>query len=323
MRIIALGTSEFVKHCISGLLDSGQKVLLLMSLRKEFRPDNSIELSEFASEQGLDYAEVEDINSPESVAIMRTYTPDVIFSTWPKILKKPVFKVPRFCVIGTHPTALPFNRGRHPLHWEIVLGFSESKLSFFRMDEGVDTGRILLQVPYEIRAEDIIADLVARVNSVGYHASRQLGQILDLGKVPEGKEQDHIKANYWRKRTRHDVTLDLRMSAEQIFRIVRSFTLPYPCVMLLFDKYILHVVNANIVPTDLSFEELQRIEPGKIIQASGCQIRVKVADGIIDLTCQSELPPDLFGKKYIHPPSKYLVEHSDIFIPYFGKNVFT
>ena len=316
MRFIVLGTTDFVKHCINGLIDSDQQVLLLVSLPKELQPDNSIDLSVFMSEKGLDYLEVEDINAPENIAILEAYSPDVIFSGWPKILKQPIFSVPRFCIIGSHPTALPFNRGRHPLHWEIVLGFSESKLSFFRMDEGVDSGRILLQLPYEIRPEDTIADLVIRVNPVAYSGSCQLGQRLATADVPEGIEQDHNKANYWRKRTRHDVTIDFRMSAEHIVRTVRSFTLPYPCAMLLFDQYVLHVFEATITSKVFSSEELQRIEPGKIIHADSHRIRVKAIDRIVDLTCQERLPNSLLNAKYIHPPTKYLVEHPEIFISY-------
>lgn len=316
MRFIALGTTEFVKHCINGLIDGGQQVLLLVSLPKELQPDNSIDLSEFASKKGLDYLEVEDINSPKNIAALKAYMPDIIFSAWPRILKQSIFSVPRSCIIGCHPTALPFNRGRHPLHWEIVLGFSESRLSFFRMDEGIDTGHILLQMPYEIRPEDTIADLVVRVNSVAYSGSYQLGQILATADVPEGIEQDHSKANYWRKRTRHDVIIDFRMSAEHIVRTVRSFTLPYPCAMLLFDQYALHVVQASLAPTVFLLEESQRIEPGKIIQKSGNIIRVKAIDQIVDLTCQEPLPTSLLSAKYIHPPTKYLVEYPEIFISY-------
>ena len=304
MRFIALGTTEFVRHCINGLIDGGQQVLLLVSLPKELQPDNSIDLSEFASEKGLDYLEVEDINSPEDIAALKAYKPDIIFSAWPRILKQSIFSLPRFCIIGSHPTALPFNRGRHPLHWEIVLGFSQSKLSFFRMDEGIDTGRILLQMPYEIRPEDTIADLVDRVNSVGYDGSRQLGQILASGSVPEGMEQDHGKANYWRKRTRHDVTIDFRMSAEHIIRTVRSFTLPYPCAMVLYENCVLRVVEARIVAKDINSE------PGKIIHIDGCKITVKAIDEIIELTCQEPLPEIMFSAKYIHPPTKYINERT-------------
>lgn len=316
MRFVVLGTSEFAKQCVNGLIDGGQQVLLLVSLRKELRPENSIDLKEFTTEKGIDYLEIEDINSQESIIAIKAYAPDVIFSAWPKILKQPILRVPRFCVIGSHPTALPFNRGRHPLHWEIVLGFSKSVLSLFRMDEGVDTGRILLQVPYEISPDDTISDLVTRVNSVAYNGLCQLGQILATASVPEGIEQDHGKTNYWRKRTRHDITIDLRMSAEHIIKTVRSFTFPYPCAMLLFDKYVLHVVHASLAPTVFSLEELQCMEPGKIIRASGRRIRVKAIDEIVDLICQESLPTSLLSAKYIYPPTKYLVEYPEICASY-------
>lgn len=316
MKFVVLGTTEFAKQCVRGLMDGGQKVLLFVSMRKELRPENSVDIKEFSLEKGIDYLEVEDINSPESIFAIQSYAPEVIFSAWPKILKPPILRVPRFCVIGSHPTALPFNRGRHPLHWEIVLGFHQSSLTFFRLDEGVDTGRILLQVPYEINSEDTIAALVSKVNSVAYQASHHLGQLLSTAGVPEGLEQDHRQANYWRKRTRHDVTIDLRMSAEQIIRTVRSFTFPFPCAMLLFEQHVLHVVQASLAPTVYSLEELQRMEPGKIIRASDRVIRVKAIDQIVDLLCQESLPVGLLSAKYVYPPTKYLVEYPKIFTFY-------
>ena len=71
------------------------------------------------------------INSSKSIKILSYHRADFIFVSWPKIVKADILDTPKYFCIGTHPTNLPYNRGRHPLHWIIALGISETKLSFF------------------------------------------------------------------------------------------------------------------------------------------------------------------------------------------------
>ena len=311
MRFVVLGTSEFTIRYATALLDSGCEVCALISMPSSVRPLNSADIMGFAERNRIPYHEVEDINSSESVSLLQGYSSDYIFSSWPKILRKETLEISRIYCIGSHPTELPFNRGRHPLHWLIALGISESKLSFFRMDEGVDTGRVLLQIPFQITPDDLIGDVVSKVNESAYEGTRILCKKLLDNPFYSGTEQDYALANYWRKRTPHDVTLDLRMSSSMILRTVRSFAPPYPCANLIFGKHVLKIISASMVPMKMSSEELQRVEPGRIISIDGNRIRIKAVDGIVDLECEGDLPPELLVAKYIHPPSKYLIKWSE------------
>jgi len=312
MRFVVLGTSEITVCCAHALLDSGGEVCAVISMPPHIRTDNSVDVASFAEGNKIPYHEVEDINSPRSVDLLRRCSPDYIFSSWPKILRKETLEIPRIYCIGTHPTELPFNRGRHPLHWLIIQGISETELSFFRMDAKVDSGNVLIQVPFEIAHDDSIVDVVAKMNSAAYEGTRNLYKKLFDDPIFSGTEQDHTIANYWRKRTPHDVTLDLRMSADMIIRTVRSFTLPYPCANLLFDKYVIKIVEAALAPIELSFKELQRMEAGKIIEINDKRIRIKADDRIVDLICKDRLPDKLLQAQYIHMPTKYLAEYPNI-----------
>lgn len=303
MKFIVLGTTEFAVRCAQALLDSGAEVSVI-SMPKDALPLNSADIQGFAKKRNIPFYEAEDINSPNSTALLRKHKPDYILSSWPMIIKKEVLEIPRMC-IGTHPTELPHNRGRHPLHWLIALGFSGSKLSFFRMDEGIDTGKVLLQVPFSIGKNDHIKDVISKLNEAAYKGTKTLYEQLRIS-MPEGAAQEHAKANYWRKRTPHDTILDLRMPSATIMRIVRSFSQPYPCAKLIFENRAIKISNASIAQTSLSNEEVQQTEPGKIISAEGKHIKVKADDGIIDLESTAPLPENLAKAKYIHPPSKYL-----------------
>lgn len=307
MRFAVLGTSDFTIRCATALLDSGAEVCDLVSMPPEARPNNSVDTAGFARSNQIPYIEVEDINSAESVSQVKETRPDYLFCTWPKILKKDVLDLPGEFCIGTHPTDLPFNRGRHPLHWLIALGICQTNLSFFRMEESIDSGNILLQVPFQISAEDDIGSAVSKMMKAGYDGTRSLSKLLHEDPRYGGTPQDHSLANTWRLRTLHDVTLDLRMSSSFILRTVRSFAPPYPCANLVFENHVMKVSGATVAKatTQNESDRLHRMEPGKILGVEGKRIRVKVDDAILDLECQEDIPSPLRQANYIHPPTKY------------------
>ena len=314
MNFIVLGTSEFTICCARGLMDSSAKVSALVSMPSESRPDNSADLAGFAEQNGISYEQVTDINAEDCLDLLRGYSPDYLFSTWPKILKTEALSVPRYFTVGSHPTELPHNRGRHPIHWLISQGIRQSYLSFFRMDEGVDSGNILLQVPYEVSDKAVIGDLNALVNEAAYKGTKSLAA--QLQKEPDfpGEAQDQDKANYWRKRTPHDITLDLRMPSDAIFRTVRSYSPPYPCAKLVFEDAVIRVVEASVSKHNegLTAAEIQRLEPGRVLAAGGNTLSVKTDDLIIDLECDPALPARLQKTKYVHPPAYYLAKRPNL-----------
>ena len=126
MKIVALGTSAVTESCVNGFIHAGHDILCLVSEPEFMYPVNSIKISKVANKINSEYYETEDINTPEACRYLASLEPDIIFSTWPRLIHKCILDIPKYCVIGTHPTALPFNRGRHPLHWLIVLGIKNS-----------------------------------------------------------------------------------------------------------------------------------------------------------------------------------------------------
>lgn len=309
MKFIVLGTSDFTLNCAKALLEhNSSEICALISMPEKYLPDNSANIKDFANRYNIPYYEFKNINSFKSIAVIKSYNPDYILSSWPKILERSVLDSPRFFTIGTHPTDLPFNRGRHPLHWLIILGIKETKLSFFMMDKGVDTGRILLQLSFNIEPNDTISEVCSKMNTAGYEGTRKLCRCFFNNPLYRRIIQDHRLSNYWRKRTPHDITLDMRMSVSIILRTVRSFALPYPCANLIFEKYVLKISNASIVKEKMSSKQLQRIEPGKILSIKGNKIQVKADDGIVEFECRNSIPSSLVKAKYIHSPSKYILK---------------
>ena len=122
-------------------------------------------------------------------------------------------------------------------------------------------------------------------------------------------------ANYWRKRTPHDVILDCRMTVKMVLDTVRSYTLPYPCAILLFEKNIIRIVASRVPDTNLTPEAQQRLESGRILVASENKVTLKVADGLVELQSMARLPSSLLKASYVHPPTFYLAKHGDYLLP--------
>lgn len=196
---------------------------------------------------------------------------DVIYCFgWSHILKKPLLRLAPLGVIGFHPAKLPLNRGRHPIIWALALGLTETASTFFRMDEGADSGPILSQVPINIDEQDDATSLYQKIVSTAQQ------QILEFtNQLKDGKggfyTQDFKKATYWRKRTRKDGLIDWRMTADAIHNLIRALAPPYPgAEFLLGDKYIVvkkSRLSDAVVP--------RNFEPGKVLAIEHNSILVK------------------------------------------------
>ena len=311
MRIVALGTSQFLVNCLRGLFESGCVLQAIITLPKELLPDNSIDLKDFSIEIGAEYFEIKDINSELSKRYIRSLSPDLIFSSWPKIIDSELLNIPVFGIIGTHPTALPYNKGRHPLQWSIALGLRESKLSFFKMDSGIDSGSIIMQVPYVIEEKDTISSLLDKLNTLAYSASLSLGKILISKSVPKGICQDTVASNIWRKRDRHDVLIDFRMNDDDILALIRSFSKPYPCASFIFENYYFNVISGETIEFDSAIP-LEYFEPGYIIKVDRDFLFVKSSKKFLKLKLEQNIEGILDAKMYIYPPSKYLLKHQNL-----------
>lgn len=310
MKFIVLGTSGFTIQCAAAISDSGGEVVALLSMPAEMLPDNPADIRGFATGRGIEYHEVRDINSPASVALLDSYRADYIFSSWPRIIGEEVLRVPKYFTIGTHPTDLPHNRGRHPLHWLIVLGIESSKLSFFKMDAGIDSGNILLQEPFHVNDEDTINTLLQRVNEAAHAGTSKLVGLLKNRPDFDGEVQNTTQANYWRRRTPHDIVVDPRMSAAMIIRTVNSFAPPYPAAIIIVDKHVIRISHADTLEPDGSF--FTNMEHGRVMEMSGNRIALKVEDGVVVLTTAGQIPDELKNTKYIFPPLRYICRNPSL-----------
>lgn len=308
MKLVVIGTDRFAIRLAEAALDEGLPPSAFVSMPASALPLNSADIRAFSARYNIPFFEFEDLNAPEALKAFRVLAPDYVLCSWPRMLGKDFLGIPKKFVIGTHPTELPFNRGRHPLHWIIAQGISRTELSFFHMDEGVDAGNLLEQIPIEVSDHETINSLNDKVDAAAYQGAAALLRRIKQNPSYDGVEQDQALASYWRKRTPHDVTIDLRLGSLQIERMVRSFTSPYPCANLVFEDVVIKIREARRVDAEYPGDTIGRMEPGKVVSVDDRSIRVKTGDGILSLQYLSTLPEKLKKAKCIHPPTKYFVE---------------
>jgi methionyl-tRNA formyltransferase len=302
---VVAGTNATLIDCVAAW-NLCHEVVGIVSMPEGVRPDNSADLRAFAEPRNSPYREVADINEAASIQILQELRPDILFSMWPKLMRRAVIDVPRMACIGTHCTPLPANRGRHPLHWMIVLGIEESCVSFFLMDEGVDSGDILLQAPFRIGARaDIRAALDAMAGAF-VEGCAALAQRLAAPGPIEGTPQDHRLANTWRARSVFDTLIDFRMTATAIDRLVRSFSPPFDCAKLVWRDQLMAIARTEILSAD---DEISRFdcEPGRILRRGSMSLIVKADDRFIELYPRHSagfagLPNDV---RFFLPPMAY------------------
>lgn len=278
MNIVFIGAVRFSASMLEELIRIKAPISGVCTLENSIENSDHTDLSKIAGGAGIPVRYTPDINSAESIAWIKSFHPDVIFCLgWSRLISKELLAVPGQGVVGYHPTALPKNRGRHPIIWTLVLGLRKTASTFFMMDEGADSGDILLQEFIDVLEADNAESLYKKCVSV---AKRQLVQLviaMEKGKL-ERSPQNHSMASYWRKRTINDGEIDWRMSAASIFNLVRGLTKPYPGAHFTYKNEIVKVWCVEQVnEPDIS------IEPGKVISIQGGNITVKAGEGAIRL----------------------------------------
>ena len=128
MQIVFIGTVDFSRHCLMQVIKNGGKVKAVLTLDRKnagFHSDYS-DLSEITSRHKIPLHSIQNINHPDTVDLVRSLKPDVLFFFgWSQLVSKKVLEIPVKGCIGSHPALLPKNRGRHPLIWVLIEGLKE------------------------------------------------------------------------------------------------------------------------------------------------------------------------------------------------------
>jgi len=199
IKIVFFGTPNFAVPILQKLVELGYDVELVIT--QPDKPGNRNRTEEppvklFAKEIGLSVVQPETLKSSEVVEILQSKDPDlIVLASYGKIIPKKVLDISRYGALNVHPSLLPRWRGASPVQAAILSGDAKTGVSVFLMDEGMDTGPILIQHECEIRDDDTTVSLSERLSKLGAELldTAILGY-LDGNIIP--KPQDDSKATY-------------------------------------------------------------------------------------------------------------------------------
>ncbi len=215
---------------------------------------------------------------------LKKYKINLLFCIgWSHVLSKKIINIPNLIIIGHHPSELPLNRGKHPLIWSIFLGLKSTASSFFVMDYGIDTGKIIDQKRINIKKNSSVLHLYKSVQKA---VSLQIVKISNnirnnsLNKLYIRKQKKISKSsNYWRKRHQEDGKIDFRMNSQSILNLINSLSKPYAGAHIEIKNKKYKVWKAKIVKNNKD----NNVEPGKIIKKNNNLLTIKTYDSAIKL----------------------------------------
>src|SRR6266542_2258875 len=209
----------------------------------------------------------------QAIDEIRTLEPDVIVVVaYGQILPRTVLEIPKIACLNLHASLVPRWRGAAPIQAAIAAGDRETGITVMYMDEGLDTGDILLQRTVDILPNDTggsLHDRLARVAPEALRGSLELLAKASASRIP----QDNAFATYAPKLKREDGRIDWSDPAEAIERKIRAFD-PWPGAFMEFDGRNLKVFSAVIV--DL------RGTPGEILRSEK-ELVVAAGEGALSL----------------------------------------
>jgi methionyl-tRNA formyltransferase len=230
VRTAFVGAVEGSAIAFKSLVQAGFPAGLLITLPPEAaaRHSDFVDLSPLAKSAGSEIVSVTNVNGPVAIEALRAFRPDVVLVIgWSQVCGDVFRSAARIGNIGFHPSALPRMRGRAVIPWTILLGESATAASLFWLDEGVDSGPILLQEPIAVTADETARTLyIKQTNALARMLPRAI-ELVRTGRAPR-IEQDHGLATYCAKRTPDDGLIDWHAPAEETLRLVRAVGEPYP-----------------------------------------------------------------------------------------------
>lgn len=280
MRILFIGCVESSKIFLETLLEQKADIVGVITKSQSKSNADFVDLAETCIRNNIKYLYVDNINDMNSVEFIRELKPDTGFCLgWSQLLKEEVLSLFPRGVVGFHPAALPNNRGRHPIIWALALGLQETASSFFMLDTGADTGKVISQIKIPILYEDTARTLYDKIMNVA------AGQLTDLWrKMCEGDvcgiEAESQTGNAWRKRNKNDGKVDWRMAGRNIYNLVRALSEPYVGAHFEYGHEEYKVWETR----EVSEDGYGNLEPGKIISVSADEtFTVKTGNGLISI----------------------------------------
>ncbi|MFJ9637730.1 methionyl-tRNA formyltransferase [Streptomyces sp. NPDC101178] len=248
MRVVMFGYQTWGHRTLQALLDSEHDVVTVVT-----HPKSEHAYEKIWSDSVADLAEKHGIpviirNRPDGdlVERLKEVAPDIIVANnWRTWMPPEIYNLPVHGTLNIHDSLLPAYAGFSPLIWALINGEPEVGVTAHLMDEELDAGDIVVQRSVAVGPTDTTTDLFHRtVDLIAPVTTEALGLIAS-GRT-EFTPQDRSKASFFHKRAEEDIRIDWNWPAEDLERLIRAQSAPYPSAFTFHKGQRLEVVSAVV-----------------------------------------------------------------------------
>lgn len=274
MKVVVLAYHDVGCACLRVLLDAGDEVQALFTHEDdpaEGRWFGSV--ARLAVSHGIPVHKPADINTPESIEIIRALDPDIIFSFYYRqLVRSEILDIPRLGAMNLHASLLPRYRGRSPVNWVLLRGERQTGVTLHYMVPRADAGPIVAQSRLAVGEHETAPQLHARVT---VEAATLLERALaDIRRGTNARvEQDPRSASYFGRRRPADGRIDWSRPALELHDLVRAVTQPWPGAFTFHQGRKLSIWSAS--PEDAATPS----DPGRVLP--GPALRVATGRGVL------------------------------------------
>lgn len=238
LRITFMGTPEFAVETLRALVEDGYNVVAVVT-----QPDKPVgrhqdtlqpsAVKQYAVEQGLPVLQPVKMKDPAFVEELKSYHADLQVVVAFRMLPEVVWAMPRFGTFNVHAALLPQYRGAAPINWAVINGEKQTGVTTFFLDHDIDTGRIIMQEPFEIKDEYNVEDVYNGLMRLGAGiALKTIDKIIEGdGHVDSLPQEDMIpvgqELHNAPKIFKETCLIDWNATAKRVHDFVRGLS-PYP-----------------------------------------------------------------------------------------------
>ena len=277
MRVAFAGTPPFAATALEAILAAGHDVPLVLT-----QPDRpagrglkltASAVAALAAARGIPVDKPPSLRNEEALGPLRASRPEVlVVAAYGLILPRAVLELPARGCINIHASLLPRWRGAAPIQRAILAGDERTGVTIMQMDEGLDTGPILLERDIAIGRRETTGTLTAALAQVGAQA---IVEALAGLEALSPKPQDAARATYAPKVTKSEARLDWSRPAQELERQVRAFD-PVPGSEALVGGETVKVWAAEAIGNGPA-------EPGSLLRAEGSELVIACGTGALRL----------------------------------------
>ena len=271
MRIVCIGQAAFGEQVLRRLTERGEEVVAVYTPQDAAGRRNP--LKELAIQIGIPVFQPRSMRVPDVYEEYTRLKPDLnVMAFVTSILPNSILNYPSMGTIQYHPSLLPRHRGGSAINWAIINGETETGITIFWPDRGVDTGPILLQKEVEISPDDTVGSLYfERLFPLGVEALVEAIKLVKKGTAPR-IPQDESQATYEGLCTEKDAIINWSAPIDRVYNLIRG-TNPQPGATTYFHGKKLKILDVKPV------YDIAAGQPGQIVDSGVDGFTVSLEDG--------------------------------------------